>query len=80
MRIKNQLLTLLPQISESNILDEARTTEKYGLTTFSENVKLDAAVVVEKRSEIIDLVKVANHYNFVLYPLSTGKNWGYGCF
>lgn len=29
-------------------------------------------------SEIVDIVKIANRFRVHLYPVSTGRNWGYG--
>ena len=80
MDAKKQLHNLLPHIPESNILTGEAATREYGLTTFSDDINLDAAVLINKRSEIIDIVKMANKEKFVLYPISTGKNWGYGAF
>ena len=37
-----------------------------------------AAVAPDTAGQVVDIVKVANRYRIPLYPLSTGKNLGYG--
>lgn len=37
-----------------------------------------AAVAPDSADEVVELVKVANRYKIPIYPISTGKNLGYG--
>jgi hypothetical protein len=37
-----------------------------------------AAVAPDNADEVVELVKVANQYRIPIYPISTGKNLGYG--
>ena len=43
------------------------------------NPKRPAALVTPKDSaQVAQLVRIANHYNVALWPVSQGRNWGYG--
>ena len=37
-----------------------------------------AAVAPDSADQVVELVKVANRYRIPIYPISTGKNLGYG--
>ncbi|MEP7702691.1 FAD-binding protein [Paraglaciecola sp. 25GB23A] len=68
------------KIFNTEILSLQDATNKYGKTTFSEPVALDAAVVINDIEEISLILKLANKYLFNIYPVSTNNNWGYGSF
>lgn len=64
--------------SEVTVLPAIEATEKYGRTTFSTSIKLDAAIVVTNESDIPVILQLANKHHFHIYPISSGNNWGYG--
>jgi len=53
-------------------------TETTSHCTFQTDVKQFAILKPRNSAEIVDCLRVANRYNIALYPISTGKNWGYG--
>lgn len=59
-------------IINESVLDEAQTA------TFFTQQQILAEVRPANRSEVQECIKVANQYGVSLYPISGGKNWGYG--
>ncbi|MCH7589790.1 FAD-binding oxidoreductase [PVC group bacterium] len=47
-------------------------------TTFQTDQKVLAVIKPGTRKEVEKCVRIANTYKIPLYPVSTGKNWGYG--
>ncbi|WP_034475311.1 FAD-binding protein [Aestuariibacter salexigens] len=68
----------LSAVAHVDILNSNEATKKFGNTTFSEPVKLDAAVTITHKSQIPVLLKCANELLFDIHPVSSGRNWGYG--
>lgn len=46
--------------------------------TYPTGERVLAIVYPADRAEVQSCVRVANHYGVPLYPVSSGKNWGYG--
>jgi 4-cresol dehydrogenase (hydroxylating) flavoprotein subunit len=46
--------------------------------TFATTSRVLAILEPETRTEVQDCVRIANRYRVPLYPVSSGKNWGYG--
>jgi 4-cresol dehydrogenase (hydroxylating) len=46
--------------------------------TFATGQKVAAILQPGSRDEVVDCLKIANRFETPLYPVSTGKNWGYG--
>ncbi|KXI28519.1 FAD-binding oxidoreductase [Paraglaciecola hydrolytica] len=76
----SELLTTELDNKKVLILDTAAASQNYGQTTFSPQLVIDAAVIVLDESVIGKLLTLANRYSFCIYPISSGKNWGYGSF
>jgi len=64
-----------PQIDILNSKDEI---QEYGANTLGAKRQLHGVVKPTNRSEVENVVKVANMSNTSLYPISCGKNWGFG--
>lgn len=47
-------------------------------TTFFTDIKILGVIYPESREEVQECVKLANQYNLKIYPISTGKNIGFG--
>lgn len=62
---------------ENIIADEAHLT-KAQKATFSTKQKILAVIFPKDRNEVQDCLIIANSHNIPVYPVSTGKNWGYG--
>ena len=68
----------IPNLNQAHILNAEQATQAYGKTTFSDPIELDGAVIISHRSQLPGLLKFANQFKVGLYPISSGKNWGYG--
>lgn len=58
-------------------------TNKESILPFSHNItalnrEIKGVAFPQSTGEVIELVKLANEKGISLYPVSTGKNWGYG--
>lgn len=60
------------------VLDDQQTIRHYSRTTLARGTIPKAVVKPENSNEIKEIVKIANKYRLRLYPISKGKNWGYG--
>ncbi|MBC7359504.1 MAG: FAD-binding oxidoreductase [Desulfacinum sp.] len=59
------------------LTDEARL-QAYKRATIPVNRDICAVILPRTTDEVIGIVRIANRYRTALYPVSTGKNWGYG--
>lgn len=77
----SELLSTRLDHSRVQILNAHEASTQYGHTTFSSTLlAIDAAVIVMDESAIGQLLTLANLHSFCIYPISSGKNWGYGSF
>jgi 4-cresol dehydrogenase (hydroxylating) len=65
-------------LSDENVLTNEASLERYRWCTLP--VQRDIAAVLRPGSveEIQQIVRIANAHHVSLYPISTGRNWGYG--
>ena len=59
-------------ITDRSILSVAETT------TFSTNQVIPAILRPSSRQEVQECLRIANRFRVAVYPVSSGKNWGYG--
>jgi 4-cresol dehydrogenase (hydroxylating) len=59
-------------ISDDGSLRSARTA------TFATTANVTAIVRPGNRTEVQDCMRIANRFGVPVYPISSGKNWGYG--
>src|SRR5437660_3986740 len=59
-------------ISDSAELRAAETA------TFHTTQKIPVILRPGTRPEVCEIVRIANRHEVALYPVSSGKNWGYG--
>lgn len=59
-------------ITDASVLAEARTA------TFATDQRIPAVIRPGSRAEVQECLKVASRYGVPVYPVSGGKNWGYG--
>lgn len=60
------------------VLEGAIAEARYGTDTSSLRKRIDAAILPASREEVQAAVRIAHQYTIALYPISTGRNWGYG--
>ncbi|MES2759546.1 MAG: FAD-binding oxidoreductase [Pseudomonadota bacterium] len=65
-------------VGVGHVRDDAATLERYARSTSSRSTAPLAVVSAASRAEVIALVDLARRHQTPLYPVSTGKNWGYG--
>ncbi|MCG8685517.1 MAG: FAD-binding oxidoreductase [Desulfobacterales bacterium] len=60
------------------VLEDDLVLNNYARTTLSKNVKPLAVLKPNNNDELRKIIKIANETKIGLYPISKGKNWGYG--
>jgi len=65
-------------IGNEFVLDDEQSIQQYSRTTLSKGTTPQAVVKPENKKEIKKIVKIANECKVGVYPISKGKNWGYG--
>jgi 4-cresol dehydrogenase (hydroxylating) flavoprotein subunit len=65
-------------VGATHVRDDAATLERYARSTASRPTMPLAVVRPGSRAEVIALVDLARRHQAPIYPVSTGKNWGYG--
>lgn len=63
--------------SEYVITDEA-SLKSIQTATFATTVSVPAIIQPGDHAQVQQCVRIANQYQTPIYPISTGKNWGYG--
>lgn len=65
-------------VGAEHALDDDATLARYAASTAGVVRRPRALVRPGSRAEVIAVVAVARRFGVAIYPLSTGKNWGYG--
>jgi 4-cresol dehydrogenase (hydroxylating) flavoprotein subunit len=60
------------------VRDGEAVLERYARSTAARSVRPLAVVSPGSAREVAELVRTAANYGVAVYPISTGKNWGYG--
>jgi len=66
------------QLGAQRVLVGEAAERRYGGDTTGTQRRIAAALLVEDASQVAPLVSVAARHGLSLYPISTGRNWGYG--
>ena len=72
------MLALRAIVGEAFALDDDATLARYASSTSGAGTRPLAVVRPADRLEVQRIVELAGRFGFSIYPLSTGKNWGYG--
>ena len=65
-------------VGAPHLLADDATLERYARSTAARPVRPLAVVRPAGAGEVAQLVRIAAAHRLAVYPLSTGKNWGYG--
>jgi 4-cresol dehydrogenase (hydroxylating) flavoprotein subunit len=65
-------------VGQENVVASGAALDAAATTTFSSTQRVRAVVSPVSAEEVKGCVGVANKYKIPLYPVSGGKNWGYG--
>ncbi|MGD8709080.1 MAG: FAD-binding oxidoreductase [Ectothiorhodospiraceae bacterium] len=60
------------------VLSDAATRQRYGRTTLSHAPSTRAVLRPERADQIPGLLRIARAHGVSLYPISRGRNWGWG--
>ncbi len=72
------MLALRAIVGEAFALDDDATLARYACSTSGAGTRPLAVVRPADRHEVQRVVELAGRFGLSIYPLSTGKNWGYG--
>ncbi len=65
-------------VGPAHLHDDNATIERYARSTASRPTRPLAVVYPGSQEELVALVRLAGAHGVALYPVSTGRNWGYG--
>ena len=65
-------------VGAEHVLTDPATLSAAETATFATTHRVPAVVRPGSREEVRACVRVANEHRVPVYPVSTGKNWGYG--
>ena len=66
------------KIGDVVVLDGSEASARFGLNTIGAERRIRGALVAHDVSQVQKIVLTANKYKVALYPISGGRNWGYG--
>ncbi len=65
-------------LGAANVRQGDAITSTYSGDTSGSKRQIPAVLVIRNRSHVQDLMRIASRHRVPVYPISTGKNWGYG--
>ena len=65
-------------LGDTNVLLGDKLSAAYGNDTSGAHRQLPAALRVTDCAQVADIMRIAHQHRVPVYPISTGKNWGYG--
>lgn len=65
-------------LGNGNVFDNAETISSYQQATYKTDNSILAIITPTSREQVQECVRIAHEYKIPLYPISKGKNWGYG--
>lgn len=65
-------------LGDARVLVGEAVLANYGSDASGNQRRIPAALKVGDRSQIAEIMRIANRHRTPVYPISTGKNWGYG--
>ena len=69
---------LRARLGPAQVLDDEATLARYAASTAARPTRPAAVVFPAALAEVVDVVRIAGAHRVPVYPLSTGRNWGYG--
>jgi 4-cresol dehydrogenase (hydroxylating) flavoprotein subunit len=65
-------------VGDANVIIDARTLREAETATFATSHEIPAILRPASRAEVQECLRVANRHRTPVYPISSGRNWGYG--
>ena len=72
------LLAFANAIGAENVITDATARRAAETSTFITHYKIPGILRPANRPEVQECVRIANRFQVPVYPVSSGKNWGYG--
>ncbi|MES2899820.1 MAG: FAD-binding oxidoreductase [Pseudomonadota bacterium] len=72
------LAALAALVGAEHVLADAATLERYGRSTADRSTQALAVVRPGSHAEVVELMRLAPRFKVAVYPISGGRNWGYG--
>lgn len=66
-------------LGDDQVCCQAHVTQAYAASTSAVERKIPVVLRPSKRDQVVAIVRTAAKYGVPLYPISRGRNWGYGC-
>lgn len=74
----NSLSAYRDILGSENVLTDEATISAAQTATFATTQRVPAIIRPGNRAEVQECVRIANQFKTPIYPVSKGKNWGYG--
>src|SRR5262245_8037734 len=65
-------------LGDESVANDTATIDRYSRTTQASATRPGCVLYPKSTAEVQQIVRVASEQGVVLYPISCGKNWGYG--
>src|SRR5271168_2623100 len=65
-------------LGRESIVTEASRLREASTATFASTQRIPAILYPQTRKQVQDCLRIASENGIPVYPISTGKNWGYG--
>jgi 4-cresol dehydrogenase (hydroxylating) flavoprotein subunit len=65
-------------LGEAHVQTESSPVAAAQTATFATTQKIPGILFPGNRAEVQDCLRIANRHGVAVYPISSGKNWGYG--
>ncbi len=65
-------------LGEKRVIAGSAAQDRYGVCTMPIRRRIPAAILPGTAAQVAASVKIAHQHDVPLYPISSGRNWGYG--
>ena len=72
------LKTIFEFIDEKQIQSAEKLDKKFTANTIGIKSNILGAIIVKDKQEVIKILQTCKDHKIAIYPISSGKNWGYG--
>ena len=77
-RYETALVELSAAVGAEHVITDPASLRAAETATFPTGNRIPAIVRPANRAEVQECLRIANRFQVPLYPVSSGKNWGYG--
>lgn len=65
-------------LGEADVQSDEAALDNYGRTTLTQGTRPAGVLFPTTPAQVQEIVRIAAHHRVPLYPISKGRNWGYG--